>query len=466
MKAVFQFFLLFFFCFQIAFPLTCSPENLDVCDERQSAAIQKYLSLSKGDLDLAIQEIERKITEANDELLAEKNQLTKIIDEAKERHEEKQHAIISDNLVGEIKLFREIREEEERRDEEEEDFEDREMLEEINEIEEEQENLHSDPEVDRVKEYEARNYTWPPKIFPDTPGWNDLMMRRFRQLEFVEDTEDRWFGLLNHVICAFVAPNFTESGWGLTRAPQGLVDELRQALKDGLASNPPMEDELGELIEGGERPLLIEAHELVDKTLIELKPFHEAWSGIPLIEQNAYGLRVYRNNSDLKMHVDISRTHIVSCILHIDHDDDPESEPWPIVIEDFQGNTNEVILESGDMLFYESSKCMHGRPKKFKGKWYSSIFVHYYPANDWNLDERDEEARVAVPPGWDRAPPEEEMGVEPLQVVERASFKETTCENNWCALKNSVKWRGPAKFGEVLTAGGVTFPLFKDEVEV
>jgi hypothetical protein len=119
-----------------------------------------------------------------------------------------------------------------------------------------------------------------------------------------------------------------------------------------------------------------------------LKPFHEAWSGIPLVEQNAYGLRVYRNGSDLKMHVDISKTHIISCILHVDHDDDPESEPWPIMIEDFQGNTNEVVLESGDMLFYESSKCLHGRPKKFKGKWYSSIFVHYYPANNWNVSER------------------------------------------------------------------------------
>ena len=86
------------------------------------------------------------------------------------------------------------------------------------------------------------------------------------------------------------------------------------------------------------------------------------------------------------MHVDKSNTHIISCILHVDHDDDPESEPWPIVIEDFQGNTNEVVLESGDMLFYESSKCLHGRPTRFKGKWYSSIFVHYYP-KDWDVSQ-------------------------------------------------------------------------------
>jgi hypothetical protein len=121
--------------------------------------------------------------------------------------------------------------------------------------------------------------------------------------------------------------------------------------------------------------------------LKELKPFHEAWTGLNLVGNNAYGLRVYRNESYLNMHVDKSETHIISCILHVDHDDDPESEPWPIVIEDFQGNTNEVHLESGDMLFYESSKALHGRPRAFKGKWYSSLFVHYYP-QDWDVSRR------------------------------------------------------------------------------
>jgi predicted 2-oxoglutarate/Fe(II)-dependent dioxygenase YbiX len=83
------------------------------------------------------------------------------------------------------------------------------------------------------------------------------------------------------------------------------------------------------------------------------------------------------------MHTDKAQTHVISCILHIDSSED--AEPWPIVIEDFQGNTNEVILTSGDLLFYESSKCLHGRPKTFNGSWYSSIFVHYHPTGEWNV---------------------------------------------------------------------------------
>ena len=146
------------------------------------------------------------------------------------------------------------------------------------------------------------------------------------------------------------------------------------------------------------------------------------------------------------MHVDKSRTHIISCILHIDHSED--SEPWPIVIEDFQGNTNEVVLESGDMLFYESSKCFHGRPHTFKGSWYSSIFVHYYPEG-WELDAKVAENHYAVPPHWNVKPPPE-TDADKLVMV-GTSMKEPNCENVWCSLDNTVKWRGPAVEGLVIS---------------
>ena len=83
-------------------------------------------------------------------------------------------------------------------------------------------------------------------------------------------------------------------------------------------------------------------------------------SGIELQPSIAYGIRAYRNDSNLLMHVDKSTTHVISGIYHVDRSDD--AEPWPIVIEDFRGNTNQVYLAPGDVLFYESSKCFHGRP--------------------------------------------------------------------------------------------------------
>jgi hypothetical protein len=143
------------------------------------------------------------------------------------------------------------------------------------------------------------------------------------------------------------------------------------------------------------------------------------------------------------------KTHIISCILHVDHDED--SEPWPIFIEDFQGNTNEVILESGDMLFYESSKCIHGRPRPFNGSWYTSIFVHYYPAEDWDPEFRDMEAHYAVPEIWN-----DETPLDPdsdrLQMV-GTSFTEPDCPDVWCDTVDAVKWTGPAKEGVIMTTG-------------
>lgn len=256
---------------------------------------------------------------------------------------------------------------------------------------------------------------------------------------------------------ALVSPTFTESGWGLTKAPDFLVDELKKSLYDGLAKGPRLEQNV-DVIEGdqpGSRPLFIDQHALNHKALEVLKPMHEAWINkhieneedkIELVGAIAYGLRIYREGSSLNMHVDKSGTHIISCILHVDHDDDEDSEPWPIIIEDFQGNTNEVILESGDMLFYESSKCLHGRPKTFKGQWYSSLFVHFYPSY-WDKQTKALESHYAVPPHWSESIPRRPH-VEELVMV-GTSMKEPDCDDKWCS--KNVVWSGPAKEGKVIS---------------
>ena len=62
--------------------------------------------------------------------------------------------------------------------------------------------------------------------------------------------------------------------------------------------------------------------------------------------------------------------------------------------------THEVTLTSGDILFYESSKCFHGRPRPFNGTWYSSVFVHYYPTHGYK-ETFDEMGKVnRIPPHW------------------------------------------------------------------
>jgi hypothetical protein len=124
-----------------------------------------------------------------------------------------------------------------------------------------------------------------------------------------------------------------------------------------------------------------------------------------------------------------------------------------LVIEDFQGNTNEVFLESGDLLFYESSKCLHGRPRTFHGSWYSSIFVHYYPKN-WDTAHFHEEFNFAVPPHWSEDwNGHEDDGLEQLVMTESA-MEEPECDNGWCSLTESKKWKIMTEQGKVESTHG------------
>jgi hypothetical protein len=102
------------------------------------------------------------------------------------------------------------------------------------------------------------------------------------------------------------------------------------------------------------------------------------------------------------------------------------------------------------MLFYESSKCFHGRPKKLNGSWYSSLFVHYMPTYGWSEIDHDTEGLYAIPPHWREKvallPPVEEVP-ERLELV-GTSMKEPDCLNNWCATVDPVKWSGPGEAGK------------------
>lgn len=324
-------------------------------------------------------------------------------------------------------------------------------------------------ENDRISEYHNRKHVWPPKTeeyTPQTPGWRTLNERRFNQLKYIENESHKYNGYMSMVHSALLAPNFTEYGWALTRGPPDLVEMLLARLISGINSkDTPLEVYDRELGDPGdeyplEYPLMVSIRGLHDRVIQELQPIHEAWSNKKLIGNNAYGLRVYRNQSNLQMHIDESATHIISSILHVGHD--PDGEPWPLVIEDLHGNTHEVFLETGDMILYESSKCFHGRPKRYNGKWYSSIFTHYYP-EDWDPDHLNMETHYRIPPGWSYMPIEKEVGLDEL-VVTDTSFKEPGCEHEWCGMKNTKKWERPKElgFGQFVSADGVIRPLYSD----
>ena len=115
-------------------------------------------------------------------------------------------------------------------------------------------------EEDRLQEYRKRHYTWPPKYVPNTEGWKKLFDHRFRQVAEIDDRGKRYEGYLQSINAAVVAPNFTEYGFGLTRAPDDLMVELRQGIRDGLAKGPRLENKV-EVIDG-DQPWFIDRPDL------------------------------------------------------------------------------------------------------------------------------------------------------------------------------------------------------------
>eukprot|EP00934_Nitzschia_sp_Nitz4_P004169 Nitzschia sp. Nitz4//scaffold207_size38617//10218//11372//NITZ4_007674-RA/size38617-processed-gene-0.30-mRNA-1//1//CDS//3329541602//4159//frame0 len=309
-------------------------------------------------------------------------------------------------------------------------------------------------EEERVAEYHARNYTWPvPKFIPDFDGWDKLMRSRLQQVSEIENLEERFEGYAQTLSAGMLQPRFTDYGFGLTKAPEDLMVALRQAIQDGLAEGPKEEYYIP-VIDGAQRPWMIERPDLMKRVLEELHPYPEAWAGVELTPEVAYGIRLYRNQSTLYMHADKPETHVVSFILHIGSSED--ADPWPLLIEDFQGNSHEITLKSGDMVFYESSKAFHGRPRPLNGSWYSSIFVHYYPKYGYKENFHIHNKVWAIPPHWDQ-PPQTEGSVKIK--MHGTGFEEPECPNNWCATEYSKKWSGPGEEGYWIAPTGEKFPL-------
>jgi prolyl 4-hydroxylase len=101
----------------------------------------------------------------------------------------------------------------------------------------------------------------------------------------------------------------------------------------------------------------------------------ESWTGQEVTQCSLYGIRVYFGGSVLAPHVD--RLPLVSsAIINVAQDID---EPWPLEVINHDGKAENVTMEPGDMVLYESHSVIHGRPFPMKGKYFANLFVHFEP---------------------------------------------------------------------------------------
>ena len=263
---------------------------------------------------------------------------------------------------------------------------------------------------------------------PATEVWVERLNYRVEQIKRIENTQERWDAMMNQAVTGLLVPNYTAVGYEVVETPPSIQRRLNDSLYAAFAAGTVGREHHVDQISGPDANFVRLGRATRD-IMAEMLPLHEAWSGVRLTASNAYGLRLYQPTNTLTMHTDRLETHVVSSIVHVARDVD---EPWPIVIEGFDGSSTEVDLQPGQMLFYESAKCIHGRPRPMKGRWYTSLFLHYRPV-DWRVTMGD--ARAIVEPIFlDRAftRPKDPRYAD-LRLT-GTGYYEPGCANRWCDL--------------------------------
>lgn len=116
--------------------------------------------------------------------------------------------------------------------------------------------------------------------------------------------------------------------------------------------------------------------------LREMQSLLTKWIGYKsnLQHVSTYGIREYMRGSSLDNHYDKKNTHVISAIIHLE---DKADKPWPLYIEDHNFNGHQITMEYGDVILYESTTCLHGRPTPFEGDSHKNMYIHFKPER-WN----------------------------------------------------------------------------------
>eukprot|EP00602_Paraphysomonas_sp_CaronLab_P012036 CAMPEP_0185038384 /NCGR_PEP_ID=MMETSP1103-20130426/33940_1 /TAXON_ID=36769 /ORGANISM="Paraphysomonas bandaiensis, Strain Caron Lab Isolate" /LENGTH=364 /DNA_ID=CAMNT_0027576785 /DNA_START=81 /DNA_END=1175 /DNA_ORIENTATION=+ len=177
---------------------------------------------------------------------------------------------------------------------------------------------------------------------------------------------------------------FTETGFSKIQLPQALWSSIDSYYFNNRNRTVVEQWEGGSMFNWWEaRSHLVEIpFSLRELWTSEVQALVSDWinNDFPLEGTSLYGIRLYENNSRLLMHGDTMATHALSVIINVDQQD--LLEPWPLQIVDHSGMVHEVDLQPGELLFYESAKCLHGRMKPLRGRLHAGLFIHYRPIGD------------------------------------------------------------------------------------
>ena len=134
------------------------------------------------------------------------------------------------------------------------------------------------------------------------------------------------------------------------------------------------EEQESRLLEVHRSHLIELQDDIKEKIFKSLGPLAETWAGAKLLPTSVFGIRRYGNRSALISHLDKPWSHVISAILNIGQE---VEEDWPLFIKDHSGGSHRLVLQPGEMLWYESARLVHGRQVVEEGILASSWQCHH-----------------------------------------------------------------------------------------
>jgi prolyl 4-hydroxylase len=173
--------------------------------------------------------------------------------------------------------------------------------------------------------------------------------------------------------------NYTELGYKKIRAPKELFEMITSFWEQNKDAGQEEQWGIGNTYTNNwDHPTLMVSVEnsalrgggyaLKQKIWNEVKKIISEWTGEEVTQCSLYGIRMYNEGAVLSPHVD--RLPLVSsAIINVAQDLD---EPWPLEVIGHDGRAENVTMEPGDMVLYESHSVIHGRPFPLKGRFFAS----------------------------------------------------------------------------------------------
>jgi len=209
--------------------------------------------------------------------------------------------------------------------------------------------------------------------------------------EFLERMANRHLGVL---------PSLTHSGATKVRTPPVMQEALQLWFEHQLYDAQP-EMEMAGIIRSGDPEIpsrvIHISSDLNELALNEMQPLLERWCGYRLAPVWAFGVRIYEQGSVLYRHVDLLETHVISASLLVAQDVD---QPWPLVMEKWDGTRHEFFLRPGEAVLYEGSKLPHFRDSPLQGRFYANLYVHFRPLWWRYTPDQVEDTLANLPPHY------------------------------------------------------------------